>query len=65
MLYVKKSPTKNCLNKTYNADVSYDKKSNLNNRYYNTLTIKKEATITSINSYGIRKLGDNKIKKFL
>ena len=65
MLYVKKSPTKNCLNKTYNADVSYDKKSNLNNRYYNTLTIKKEATITSINSYGIRKLGDNKIKKVL
>ena len=63
ILYVKKSPTKNSLNKTYYADVSYDKKVNLNNRYYNSLTIKKEATITSINHLGIKKLGDNKIKK--
>lgn len=65
ILYVKKSPTKNSLNKTYYADVSYDKKVNLNNRYYNSLTIKKEATITSINHLGIKKLGDNKIKKVL
>ena len=65
ILYVKKSPTKNSLNKTYYADVNYDKKVNLNNRYYNSLTIKKEATITSINHLGIKKLGDNKIKKVL
>ena len=62
ILYVKKSPTKNSLNKTYYADVSYDKKNNLNNRYYNSLTIKKE---TTINSLGIHKIGDTKIKKVL
>ena len=65
ILYVKKSPTKNNLNKTCYADTSHDKKINLNNRYYNTLTIKKESTITSINTMGTRKIVDNKIKKVL
>jgi hypothetical protein len=65
ILYVKKSPTKNSLNKTYNDDLSFDKKNSINYRYNNSITIKKEATITSINTYGIKKLGENKIKKVL